>query len=119
MGAKKVLIVEDDYMLSMINRKYVELMGHTVVDAVTNGADAIESAKKHAPDIILMDLRLDGDMDGIDAMIEISKFCPAPAIYLTGNSDEENKNRASKTNMLAFCVKPIHFEQLQQLFAGL
>ncbi len=116
---KKVLIVEDDFMLSMINRKYVELMGHVVVDSVTNGADAIDAAKKHSPDVILMDLRLDGDMDGIQAMIEIAKFSEAKAIYLTGNSDEENKGRAQETNMLAFCVKPVHFEQLQQLFSQL
>ncbi len=119
MAAKKVLIVEDDFMLSMINRKYIELMGHLVVGSVTNGPDAIEAVKKHAPDIILMDLRLDGQMDGIDAMIEIAKFSSAPAIYLTGNSDEENKTRAVKTNMLAFCVKPVHFEQLQQLFSAI
>ena len=116
---KNVLIVEDDYMLSMINRKYIELMGHTVVDAVTTGTDAIAAAKKHMPDIILMDLRLDGEMDGIEAMQEIAKFSGAPAIYLTGNSDEENKTRAAQTNMIAFCVKPVHFEQLKQLFANL
>jgi CheY-like chemotaxis protein len=102
-------------MLSMINRKYLEMMGHLVVDSVTNGPDAIEAVKKHMPDIILMDLRLDGQMDGIETMLEISKFSNASAIYLTGNSDEENKSRAQQTNMLAFCVKPVHFEQLQQL----
>lgn len=113
---KKVLIVEDDFMLSMINRKYLELMGHKVVGSVTNGPDAIEAVKQHNPDVILMDLRLDGEMDGITAMEEIAKFSKVPAIYLTGNSDEENKTRATQTNMLAFCVKPVHFEQLQQLF---
>ncbi len=116
---KKVLIVEDDFMLSMINRKYLELMGHKVVDAVTNGPDAIKAAKTHQPDVVLMDLRLDGEMDGIDAMKEIEKISPARVIYLTGNSDEENKNRALETKMIAFCVKPVHFEQLQQLFLQL
>ena len=115
--AKKVLIVEDDFMLSMINRKYIELMGHQVVDCVTNASKAIEAAKKYDPDVILMDLRLDGEMDGIDTMKEISKFSKAAAIYLTGNSDETNKSRAAQTNMLAFCVKPVHFEQLQQLLS--
>jgi len=112
---KKVLIVEDDFMLSMINRKYIELMGHEVVDCVTSGPEAVEAAKKHKPDVILMDLRLDGEMDGIETMQEISKFSESKAIYLTGNSDEENKSRARQTNMIAFCVKPVHFEQLQQL----
>ena len=116
MSAKKVLIVEDDFMLTLINKKYVELMGHKVVATVTNGADAIEAAKEHNPDIILMDIRLDGNLNGVDTMIEIGKFSNVPAIYLTGNSDEENKSNASKTNMIAFCVKPVHFEQLQEFF---
>jgi len=116
MSAKKVLIVEDDFMLSLINKKYVELMGHRVVASVTNGAEAIAAAKEHQPDVILMDIRLDGKIDGIDAMMEIEKFSSVPAIYLSGNSDHENKDRAAKTNMIAFCVKPIHFEQLQKFF---
>ena len=112
----KVLIVEDDYMLCLINRKSVELIGHKVVATVTNGLDAIEAVKEHHPDVILIDLRLEGDLDGIDTMHEIAKFSNAPAIYLTGNSDLINKERAAKTNILAFCIKPIHFEELQALF---
>jgi CheY-like chemotaxis protein len=113
----KVLIVEDDFMLCLINKKCIELIGHTVVATATNGLDAIEAAKKHRPDVILMDLRLDGDLDGIDTMNEIAKFSSAYVIYLTGNSDEINKERASKTNLLRFCVKPVHFEELQVLFS--
>ncbi len=116
METKKVLIVEDDFMLSLINKKYVELMGHNVVAAVTNGIDAIKAVKDHSPDVILMDIRLDGTMDGIDAMNEIEKFSAVPVIYLSGNSDAENKARAAKTHMIAFCVKPIHLEQLQEFF---
>lgn len=116
---KKVLIVEDDFMLSMMNRKYVEFMGHKVVDTVSTGKEAIEAARKHDPDVILMDLRLDGELDGIETMKEIGKFCGAHAIYLTGNSDEHNRARAGQTNLLAFCVKPVHFEELQLIFSTL
>jgi CheY-like chemotaxis protein len=84
---------------------------------VASGIDAIKEAKKHRPDVVLMDLRLDGEMDGIDAMNEIAKFSNVPVIYLTGNSDEVNKKRAAKTNLLGFCVKPVHFEELQTLFS--
>ena len=117
MSSKRILIVEDDFMLSLINKKYMELMGHTVVASVTTGAAAIEATKEHKPDVILMDIRLDGKMDGIETMNEIAKFSSVPAIYLSGNSDFENKERAAKTNMLAFCVKPIHFEQLKEYFS--
>ena len=112
---KKILIVEDDFILSMINRKHIELMGYEVVDSVTNGLDAIEAVKKYNPDVVLMDVRLEGAMSGIEAMEEISKFSNAAVIYLTGNSEKEFKERASKTNMLAFCVKPVHFEELSEI----
>jgi CheY-like chemotaxis protein len=97
----------------------MELMGHKVVAAVTNGADAITAVKEHNPDIILMDLILKGGMDGIETMTEIGKFSPVPVIYLSGNSEEEYKERIEKTNMLAFCVKPVQLEQLQKYFLKL
>jgi len=112
-----VLIVEDDFVLGLLNRKTLELMGHTVVASATSGLKAIESTKKHNPNVILMDLRLDGSLDGIDTMNEIAKFSDVPVIYLTGNSDEISKERASKTNMLGFCVKPVHFEELKALLS--
>ncbi len=112
---KKILIVEDDFLLSMINTKYIEMLGYKVVACVTNGLDAIEAVKEHSPDIVIMDVRIDGGMNGIEAMEEISKFSSTAVIYLTGNSEKELKERAAKTNMLAFCVKPVHFEELSKI----
>lgn len=113
----KVLIVEDDFMLSLINQKSIELMGYKVVAVSTNGRDAIEAAKQYNPDVIIMDLRLEGDLDGIQTMIEIAKFSSVPVIYLTASSDKANKERAAKTNLIGFCVKPVHFEELQLLLS--
>ena len=110
---KKFLIVEDDMILSMVNKKYVESLGHQVVQSVRTGLAAIEAAKKHHPDIILMDIRIEGEMDGIEAMQEIRKFSNAKVIYLTGNSEPATKERAEQTLMLAFCVKPISMDDLK------
>lgn len=115
---KKILIVEDDMILSMVNRKYVESLGHQVVQCVRNGLAAIEAAKKHEPDIILMDIRIEGNMDGIEAMEEIRKFSEAGVIYLTGNSEPVTKIRAEQTNMLAFCVKPISMDDLKSVIGN-
>ncbi len=112
---KKVLIVEDDMILSMVNKRYVELLGHKVVQSVRNGLAAIEATRKHNPDIILMDIRIEGEMDGIDAMEEIRKFSNVAVIYLTGNSEPIAKTRAEQTNMLAFCVKPISIDDLKTI----
>jgi len=116
---KKVLIVEDDMILSMVNKKYVELLGHKVVQSVRNGLAAIEAAKTHNPDIILMDIRIEGDMDGIEAMLEIRKFSNAQVIYLTGNSDPATKLKAEQTSMLAFCIKPISLDDLKKVLENL
>ncbi|MGZ3901681.1 MAG: response regulator, partial [Bacteroidia bacterium] len=83
---KKILIVENDLLLAMINKRFCELLGHKVIDSVRNGYDAIESVKKHEPDIILMDVKIDGEIDGIETMSEIRKFSNAGVIYFTGNS---------------------------------
>jgi CheY-like chemotaxis protein len=117
--AKKVLIVEDDMILSMVNKKYIEIIGHKVVQCVRTGLDAIEAAKKHQPDVILMDIRIEGDMDGIEAMQEIRKFSQTNVIYLTGNSDPSTKQRAEQTNMLAFCIKPVSIDDLKAVLEKL
>ena len=115
MSVKKILIVEDDIILSMLNSRIVELLGHKVIKAVKSGEEAIEFALNSDIDIILMDIRLKGEIDGIDTLIEINKTKAIPAIYVTGNSDDETKTRAEKTNMLAFCVKPFSYEELEQI----
>ena len=112
---KKVLIVEDDMILSMVNKRYVELLGHKVVQSVRTGLAAIEAVRKHNPDTILMDIRIEGEMDGIEAMEEIRKFSNVEVIYLTGNSEPITKIRAEQTNMLGFCVKPISIDDLKTI----
>lgn len=111
--AKRILIVEDDMILSMVNKRYVESLGHEVVQSVRNGLDAIDAAKKHDLDIIIMDIRIKGHMNGIEAMEEIRTFSKVDVIYLTGNSEPMIRLRAEKTNMLDFCIKPISLEDLK------
>ena len=60
-----------------------------------------------------MDIRLKGKMDGIEALKIINETKNIPGIYVTGNSDDDTKSRASKTNMLGFCVKPFSPEELE------
>ena len=110
---KKILIVEDDMILAMVNKRYVESLGHKVVKSVRNGLDAIQAVRDHSPDLILMDIRIEGEIDGIEAMEEIRKFSDVDVIYLTGNSDPTTKERAEQTNMLAFCTKPISIDDLK------
>ena len=112
---KKVLLVEDDFILAMVHRKYLEKINCEVIGSVVSGEEAIQSALKNSPDFILMDIRLEGSMDGIEAMIEIQKEQNIPVIYVTGNSELSTLEKASKTNMKGFLVKPLHLEELKRI----
>ena len=111
----RVLIVEDDFILCFLDKKYVEVMGYIVVDTVTNGKNAIAAVKEHKPDVVLMDIRLSGNLDGRETMNEIAKFDVLPVIYITASSNEKNRAMATKANVIGFCMKPLDFEELKIL----
>lgn len=92
----------------------IERLGHTVVDKVATGQDAIKAARIYKPDLILMDIRLQGEMDGIQAMKKIRKEENIPVIFITGNSDEIYKERIEKTEHLDFLTKPVTYSDLNK-----
>jgi CheY-like chemotaxis protein len=61
-----------------------------------------------------MDISLEGEIDGIEAMLEIRKFSDVPVIYITGNSDPYHVERAEKTNYLDYLTKPIEYDDLKK-----
>lgn len=111
---KTVMIVEDDLILNLLYESYLEKLGYDAEGELVYGKTAIEIAKRIKPDLILMDISLEGDMDGIDAMLEIRKFSDVPVIYITGNSDPYHVERAKETNYLDYLVKPIEFDVLKE-----
>jgi two-component system, response regulator PdtaR len=112
---KKVLVVEDDQILAIVQTRYLQKMGFMVVASVSNGLAAINAVKELSPDIIIMDVRIEGEMDGVDTMKEIQKFSSVPVIYSTGNSEPSILNKATETNMKGFLVKPINYNELEEL----
>lgn len=108
-----IFIVEDEGILTLLNTKYLNELGHTVVGSANNGADAILKIKMLNPDLILMDIKLKGEIDGIDAMKEIEKFCRIPVVYVTGNSEADTYKRAEETQMIDFLIKPISLQMLK------
>ena len=111
---KTVMIVEDDLILNLLYESYLEKLGYGAEGELVYGKTAIEVAKRIKPDLILMDISLEGDMDGIDAMLEIRKFSDVPVIYITGNSDPYHVERAKETKYLDYLVKPIEFDVLKE-----
>lgn len=108
----KVLIVEDDMLLSLVEERLLTRMGYDVVGKAIAGEEAVEKALRLKPDVILMDISLKGEMDGVQAMEEIRKISEVPVIYLSGNSDKFNYERAKKTNFVEYLVKPITGDDL-------
>lgn len=85
-----------------------------VIATVTEGGEAIRLAKELTPDLILMDIMLEDDIDGIEAMITIQKEdIKSPVIFITGNSDSYNRDRAEAVNYVDYLVKPISFSILK------
>jgi len=103
----KILIVEDEVLTAIILKRNLEKAGYQVAKSVVSGEDAVKTAMEMEIDIVLMDIRLAGEMDGIDAAAEIQKIRITPIIFCTGYDDEETKNRADKLNPLAFLNKPL------------
>lgn len=111
---KTVLIVEDDLILNLLYESYLEKLGYDAEGELVYGKTAIEVAQKIKPNLILMDISLEGDIDGITAMKEIRKFSDVPVIYITGNSDPHHVQRAKETGYLDYLVKPIEFNDLKE-----
>ena len=111
---KTVMIVEDDLRLNLLYESYLEKLGYDAEGELVYGKTAIEVAQKIKPDLILMDISLEGEIDGITAMMEIRKFSDVPVIYITGNSDPHHVQRAKETKYLDYLVKPIEFNDLKE-----
>ncbi len=116
MSMKKVLIVEDEMIISLLIEKMVQKLGHKVIAKVTTGEEAVVLAAEYNPDLILMDIRLQGEIDGIEAMVRIKKKANIPVIYITGNTDEMYRNKINETDYLAFLTKPISINELSRSF---
>ncbi|WP_138431656.1 response regulator [Fodinibius saliphilus] len=111
---KNVLIVEDDMIISMVLERMILKLGHNVLNKVITGRDAIDNAFELEPDLILMDIQLKDDIDGISAMQEIRKKSDVSVIYITGNSDQYNLSRAKETNYVDYLIKPIQMSHLKK-----
>lgn len=112
---KKIVIVEDDYIIQELHKHYVENLGHEVAATFTSGEEAIDYFKEHTADLILMDIRLEDTLDGIETMKKIQALRPIPVIYISGNTEEGNFKRAVNTNMKGFLSKPLAPSELENI----
>ena len=113
---KSVLIVEDESIVAMEIESYIQQLGCHVVDIASNAKDAYKYAMQKKPDLILMDVSLKGDIDGIEIASKIKSEMDVFIIYLTAFSDTATIERAVKTDPSAYLSKPFN---RQELFAAI
>jgi len=107
MNHYEILIVEDEAIVALEMEMKITLEGYDVVKIVATGEEAVEIAAKTKPDLILMDIMLLGEMDGIEAAKQISKIGDIPIIYITGNSHLKSDERLLSTRPAEILSKPI------------
>lgn len=110
---KKILIVEDEFILQMMLEKMVQKMGHQVVTKAKSGATALDVIKNEKPDLILMDIKIIGEIDGIETIREVRTFSDVPVLYLSGNTDPDTRKRALETKPMDFIIKPFEYQDLK------
>ncbi len=108
----RVLIVEDETIIALDVQGILGGLGYEIAGIAGTGETAVEKARMLKPDIILMDILLAGQMDGIEAAREIRKTNDIPIIYLTANADQATVDRARDTQPYAYLNKPIHERDL-------
>ena len=103
---KSILIVEDEVVPADNLKEVLEQKGYAVIGICINGEEAVQKARETKPDLILMDIKLKGNMDGVEACERIHECLDVPVIYLTAYSDEKTLVRAEKTGPYGYIDKP-------------
>ena len=116
---KKIVIVEDHLIIQELHKQYVEDLGHEVVACFTTGEEAIHYFQDSSADLVLMDIRLEDAMDGIEVTKRIQELKPVPVVYITGNTEDSNFRRAMETSMAGFISKPVSQSELENVIDSL
>lgn len=113
MTLSRVLVVEDERLVALSMQRKLESLGYSVLTTVATGEEAIQQVSQVQPDLILMDITLAGEMDGITAASIIRQNHNIPIIYLTAYSDEATLQRARLTEPFGYLLKPFEGKELQ------
>jgi len=114
MGKAKILIVEDEEVLVKCMKVILTQEGYSVSGIVASGEEAVEVALKTRPDLILMEMKLRGKIDGIIAYEQIKKSADIPVLFVSTYADKETIDRAMQTEASGFLAKPFKNSELRE-----
>ena len=112
MSATSILIVEDEALIAKTLARKLKRLGYTVNAIVSSSDSAIQEVNQHQPDLILMDIAIKGDKDGIETATIIQEDFHIPVVYLTAYADEGTIERASQTTCYGYLLKPFKEKEL-------
>ncbi len=113
MAQTRILVVEDEVIVADDIRRSLKNLGYDVPSIASSGEVAIKKAEEHKPDLVLMDIMLQGKMDGIEAAGNIISRFDIPVVYLTAYSDEKILERAKITEPFGYLIKPYKDRELE------
>jgi len=109
-----ILIVEDEGVVSIDIRNMLKKAGYNIAAVAFQGEEAVLKAEQTSPDLVLMDIGLKGEIDGIEAAKRIQDRLNIPVVFLTGFSDDATMAKAQEVNPSGFIIKPINEDELNQ-----
>src|SRR4051794_29207280 len=112
-SGRRILVVEDQRLIAADIENTLKKLGYVVVGNVSSGEDAISKSEELRPELVLMDVHLRGELDGIQAAEVIRDRLNVPVVYLTAYADEETILRAKKTTPFGYLVKPFNERELR------
>ncbi len=115
MKGKRILLVEDELLIARHIEQMLKNLGYQVAGVVESGEQALQAAAEKSPDLVLMDIRLKGQLDGIEAATRIWKLYSIPIVYLTAFTDEDTLVKATLAEPFGYLIKP--FEEKELLVA--
>ena len=115
--ATRIMIVEDEAIIAMDLRRRLERLGYEITAIADNAEDALSFAAREPPDLVLMDIVIQGPIDGVELAVELGRR-GLPVIFLTAHSDAVTLERAKKAHAYGLLVKPLEGRELHEQRPG-
>src|SRR5512143_2014839 len=113
MSTTPILVVEDEYIVGKDVEARLVNLGYSVMAVVGSGEEAVAHVRRRSPELVLMDIMLKGEMDGIAAAEQIRSIADIPIVFLTAFADMQTLRRAQVTDAFGYLLKPFEERELQ------